>query len=73
MIHFQRQDAIVIISPFAAELLGFKQFIPPFPKAVGRQLLEGVNYASAGSGIRQETSKQQVSVIPIVKNTVIHN
>lgn len=63
MIDFEAQNVILVRSTFSAELMGFGQFIPPFPKAVGRQLLEGVNYASAGSGIRQETSRQQVCFI----------
>ncbi|CAM8885795.1 unnamed protein product [Rhodiola kirilowii] len=35
-----------------SELLGFPNYIPPFAKARGRDVLQGVNYASAAAGIR---------------------
>ncbi|KAG8385374.1 hypothetical protein BUALT_Bualt03G0036400 [Buddleja alternifolia] len=41
-----------------AELLGFDDYIPPYANARGRQILRGVNYASAAAGIRQETGQQ---------------
>ncbi|OMO93936.1 Lipase, GDSL [Corchorus capsularis] len=41
-----------------AELLGFDDYIPPYSTARGRQILQGVNYASAAAGIRQETGQQ---------------
>ncbi|KAK8546811.1 hypothetical protein V6N13_093854 [Hibiscus sabdariffa] len=41
-----------------AELLGFENYIPPYSNARGRQILEGVNYASAAAGIREETGQQ---------------
>uniref|UniRef100_A0A7N0V9C7 GDSL esterase/lipase n=1 Tax=Kalanchoe fedtschenkoi TaxID=63787 RepID=A0A7N0V9C7_KALFE len=41
-----------------AELLGFPNFIPPFARARGRAVLQGVNYASAAAGIREETGQQ---------------
>ncbi|CAM8890736.1 unnamed protein product [Rhodiola kirilowii] len=41
-----------------SELLGFPNYIPPFPKARGRDVLQGVNYASAAAGIRDETGQQ---------------
>ncbi|XP_075496926.1 LOW QUALITY PROTEIN: GDSL esterase/lipase At1g29660-like [Primulina tabacum] len=41
-----------------AELLGFDDYIPPYATARGRQILQGVNYASAAAGIRQETGQQ---------------
>ncbi|RVW21325.1 GDSL esterase/lipase [Vitis vinifera] len=37
-----------------AELLGFNSFVPPFATAEGEVILKGVNYASGGSGIRDE-------------------
>ncbi|PKI53584.1 GDSL esterase/lipase At5g45670-like [Punica granatum] len=55
------------------DLLGFKQYIPPFPKAIGRQLLQGVNYASAGSGIRQETGKDLGQRVWLAKQLVQHS
>ncbi|KAL9233966.1 hypothetical protein vseg_008896 [Gypsophila vaccaria] len=38
-----------------AELLGFKEHIPPYSTARGGQLLTGVNYASGAGGISRET------------------
>ncbi|KAK1424889.1 hypothetical protein QVD17_20230 [Tagetes erecta] len=41
-----------------AELLGFNGYIPPYANARGRTILNGVNYASAAAGIRDETGRQ---------------
>ncbi|KAF9589764.1 hypothetical protein IFM89_028673 [Coptis chinensis] len=41
-----------------AQQLGFRNFIPPYAQASGRQVLGGVNYASAAAGIRDETGQQ---------------
>ncbi|XP_010549444.1 PREDICTED: GDSL esterase/lipase At1g29670-like [Tarenaya hassleriana] len=41
-----------------AQLLGFDGYIPPYSAASGRQILSGVNYASAAAGIREETGRQ---------------
>lgn len=43
-----------------AEFLGFNDSIKPFAIANGRDILEGVNYASGAAGIREETGQQQV-------------
>ena len=43
-----------------AEFLGFDNYIPPFATARGREILKGVNYASAAAGIRIETGRTQV-------------
>ncbi|XP_058749202.1 GDSL esterase/lipase At1g29670-like [Vicia villosa] len=40
------------------ELLGFDSFIPPFANTTGFDIMKGVNYASASSGIRNETGKR---------------
>uniref|UniRef100_A0A2K2C6C8 SGNH hydrolase-type esterase domain-containing protein n=1 Tax=Populus trichocarpa TaxID=3694 RepID=A0A2K2C6C8_POPTR len=40
------------------ELLGLDKIIPSFATARGRDILIGVNYASGGAGIRDETGKQ---------------
>lgn len=40
------------------ELLGFDDYIPPYANARGRDILGGVNYASAAAGIRDETGQQ---------------
>ncbi|KAK6133556.1 hypothetical protein DH2020_032685 [Rehmannia glutinosa] len=41
----------------AAEYLGFEKPIPPFANAKGREILKGVNYASGGAGILDDTGK----------------
>ncbi|XP_061356076.1 GDSL esterase/lipase At1g29670-like [Gastrolobium bilobum] len=41
-----------------AELLGFNGYISPYATARGRDILRGVNYASAAAGIREETGQQ---------------
>ncbi|XP_051139641.1 GDSL esterase/lipase At1g33811 [Andrographis paniculata] len=38
-----------------AQLLGFPNYIPPYARVQGRALLQGANYASGASGIRDET------------------
>ncbi|XP_058740637.1 GDSL esterase/lipase At1g29670-like [Vicia villosa] len=40
------------------ERLGLKKFIPPFANILGSNILQGVNYASASAGIRNETGKR---------------
>lgn len=44
----------------AAQLLGFPNYIPPYSRARGRALLQGANYASGASGIRDETGNNLV-------------
>lgn len=39
------------------ELLGFDDYIPPFSRAKGQEILKGVNYASGAAGIRSETGQ----------------
>lgn len=47
--------------PFSAQLLGFRNYILPYARARGgRALLEGANYASGASGIRDETGNNLV-------------
>lgn len=46
---------------FAAQMLGFDDFIPPFAEARGSgDVFNGVNYASGSAGIRSETGEQLV-------------
>ncbi|CAI8590936.1 unnamed protein product [Vicia faba] len=47
------------------QLLGFEKFIPPFANTSGSDILKGVNYASGGAGIRNETSKATGFVISL--------
>ena len=49
-----------MIGWIAAELLGFKEYIPPYSTAKGKQILKGVNYASGAAGIRSETGQHLV-------------
>ncbi|KAH7839658.1 hypothetical protein Vadar_006965 [Vaccinium darrowii] len=39
------------------QFLGFDNFIPPFANTSGQDILKGVNYASGGGGILNETGK----------------
>ncbi|XP_030456301.2 GDSL esterase/lipase At5g45670-like [Syzygium oleosum] len=41
-----------------AKHLGFEKYIQPFATAKGCEILVGVNYASGGAGIRDETGQQ---------------
>ncbi|ESQ54199.1 hypothetical protein EUTSA_v10025601mg [Eutrema salsugineum] len=45
------------IPDFIAELAGFNSYIPPFAGASPSQANIGINYASGGGGIREETSQ----------------
>lgn len=51
---------------FAAQLLGFDDYIPPYSTARGQDILRGVNFASAAAGIRQETGQQLVSTFNLL-------
>ncbi|KAJ4719004.1 GDSL esterase/lipase [Melia azedarach] len=56
-----------------AELLGFEEYIQSFASASGSDILKGVNYASGGAGIRDETaSKNLGTVISMNKQLVNH-
>ncbi|KAL3522588.1 hypothetical protein ACH5RR_015422 [Cinchona calisaya] len=46
------------------EQLGFDRYIPPYSRVRGRDILRGVNYASAAAGIREETGQQLGARIP---------
>ncbi|GMP74100.1 hypothetical protein CsSME_00031624 [Camellia sinensis var. sinensis] len=48
------------ISDIIAEHLGFDDFIPSFARALDRDILMGVNYASGGAGIRNETGRKLI-------------
>lgn len=45
---------------FAAQLMGFPNYIPPYSRVRGRALLQGANYASGAAGIRDETGNNLV-------------
>ncbi|KAK1364804.1 GDSL-lipase 1 [Heracleum sosnowskyi] len=42
---------------FIAELLGFDHYIPPSELTNGTDILQGLNFASAAAGIREETAQ----------------
>ncbi|KAJ6435469.1 hypothetical protein OIU84_000621 [Salix udensis] len=49
-----------------AELLGFQGYIPSLNQAiVANNVLKGVNYASGGAGIRNETGRQEGDLVPM--------
>ncbi|XVF69960.1 hypothetical protein PTKIN_Ptkin11bG0122800 [Pterospermum kingtungense] len=52
------QDVIV-------ELLGFKHYMPPFAESKGKNILNGVNYASGSAGILDASGKQLGARIPM--------
>lgn len=47
----------------AAQLLGFRDFIPPYVSTEGHAVLRGLNYASGASGIRDETGYNLVRIL----------
>ncbi|GAB4836941.1 hypothetical protein Ancab_001853 [Ancistrocladus abbreviatus] len=56
-----------------AELLGFEQFIPPFADVnQGIDVTKGVNYASGGAGIRDETGYLLGERIPLTQQVLNH-
>ncbi|KAL4562179.1 hypothetical protein LXL04_034373 [Taraxacum kok-saghyz] len=61
------------IADVIAQLLGFKNFIPPFATAKDEEIINGVNYASGGAGIRDETGQHMGSLISFSKQIINHN
>ncbi|XP_031378199.1 GDSL esterase/lipase At5g45670-like [Punica granatum] len=53
------------VADIIGQLLGFIDFIPPFANLTGKEILKGVNYASGGSGIRDETGKELGDVVSL--------
>ncbi|OWM84325.1 hypothetical protein CDL15_Pgr027094 [Punica granatum] len=52
-----------LIVDIIAQLLGFEDFIPPFANLTGKDVLKGVDYASAASGILNETGTHLGDII----------
>ncbi|KAL4348493.1 hypothetical protein GQ457_17G001470 [Hibiscus cannabinus] len=48
------------IHDFIAQLLRFKDYIPAFATLRGRNIFNGVNYASGSAGIRNETGSNKI-------------
>ncbi|XP_062095158.1 GDSL esterase/lipase At1g29670-like [Humulus lupulus] len=57
---------------FLGQLLGFRNFIPPFASASGDVILKGVNYASGAAGIREESGQHLGARISMDKQLVNH-
>ncbi|GMI95168.1 hypothetical protein like AT1G29670 [Hibiscus trionum] len=49
---------------FIVKLLGFKDYMPPFAESEGKNILNGVNYASGAAGILDETGQHRGGRIP---------
>ncbi|GAB2287591.1 hypothetical protein Dimus_021964 [Dionaea muscipula] len=62
-----------IVPDIIAELLGFKGYIPSYKEALRSDVSKGVNYASGGSGIHQETGKNLGSRISLDLQVQNHN
>ncbi|XP_006436372.2 GDSL esterase/lipase At1g29660 [Citrus clementina] len=60
------------IADITAELMGFVEYIPSFATASCREILKGVNYASGGAGIRDETGQNLGTVISFSKQLLNH-
>jgi hypothetical protein len=57
----------------AAELLGFEGYISAYATARDQEILQGVNYASAAAGIREETGQQLVPFLFLYAKFCAHN
>lgn len=62
LLHSRLIDHLLI----TADLLGFENYIPPFAYANGSAILDGVNYASGGAGIRRETGITAVIIYTLI-------
>jgi hypothetical protein len=63
----------IIVKIYAAQLLGFPTYIPPYERTRGVALLRGVNYASGAAGIRDETGNNLVYIsliTPYINNYI---
>ncbi|GMI74206.1 hypothetical protein like AT1G29660 [Hibiscus trionum] len=57
---------------FIVKLLGFEDYMPPFAESEGKNILNGVNYASGSAGIRDETSQYRGVRIPLTEQIKNH-
>ena len=51
-----------LVGNLTAELLGLNGYIRPYSRVIDRDIFYGVNYASAGAGIRDETGQHLVLI-----------
>ena len=56
----------------AAQLLGFDGFIPSYASARGEDILKGVNYASGGGGILNETARNNLVIQTLTLQNSLH-
>lgn len=74
-IHARTTHLTLELLVFAAQLLGFSTYIPPYARARGPALLRGANFASGAAGIRDETGTNLVSPMEgsglIYSNTIL--
>nr|GEV59287.1 GDSL esterase/lipase At1g29670-like [Tanacetum cinerariifolium] len=61
------------IADILAELLEFDDYIPPYATATDEQISTGVNYASGGAGIRDETGSHLGGRISLNKQLLNHH
>ncbi|GMI95169.1 hypothetical protein like AT1G29670 [Hibiscus trionum] len=57
---------------FIVKLLGFKDYVPPFAESEGKNILNGVNYASGAAGIGDETGQHRGGRIPFNEQIKYH-
>ncbi|KAI3743730.1 hypothetical protein L1987_56795 [Smallanthus sonchifolius] len=60
------------IADIIGELLGFDEYIPPYATVTDQHISQGVNYASGGSGIREETGSHMGGRISLDKQLFNH-
>ncbi|KAK1424858.1 hypothetical protein QVD17_20198 [Tagetes erecta] len=61
------------IADIIGELLGFKEYIPSYATVTDQHISQGVNYASGGSGIREETGSHMGGRISLDKQLLNHH
>lgn len=54
----------MFVVTFAAQLLGFPDYIPKYSRIQGLAILRGANYASGAAGIRSESGNHLVYTPP---------
>ncbi|GMI74207.1 hypothetical protein like AT1G29660 [Hibiscus trionum] len=57
---------------FIVKLLGFEDYMPPFTESEGKNILNGVNYASGAAGIRDETGQHRGGRFPLTEQIKNH-
>ncbi|KAI3764838.1 hypothetical protein L2E82_14855 [Cichorium intybus] len=60
------------IADIIGQLLGFDKFIPPYSNVTNQEISTGVNYASGGAGIRDESGSQLGDRISFNRQLVNH-